>query len=533
MSIGNAPPDLHEYLGILWRRKWFVGAIVAVAVAAALVHSSRQVPVYQSSTEVLVQPTYSFVGGQSPQAGVILMEDERRVATSSEVTSKAASVLRQAGTPMGAVSVQATETSHTLVFTAVSGTPLSAQKTAQAFADSYLWFREKATVDALTAAREPVERQLREIDRQLQDALQQIATAPNDSRRTAAVTRYTNLLGQQTSVQQSLSQLPAPSGLRVGEVLRPAPPGIPGGASRSRTVVLALFVGLSLGVGGAFLRDRLDQRVGSRHDLESLTGVPVVAVVPRPRAWRRLPAAGRGGRAVVDAYRTLAQRVVVAASHRQLTTLVVTSFEGAEQKTVVTANVAFALAESGRNVLILDAEPEKQELERHLSTYLGLEETELDVPRRYPEKSINDVDEVDNPWSNLWLVSARVTMIPLAVNPADLGTGPMRELIDELQKAADIVLIDAAPILQTPDVLALAPVADAVLCVTDGRRTTRGVITDGMLELHRMGADVFGLVLTNFRRDGARGFGAFHNGSSGGHRRIGQRRADQHPRQSP
>jgi Mrp family chromosome partitioning ATPase len=531
MPIGDAPPELHEYLGILWRRKWSITAIVIVAVAAALLYSSRREPVYQSSTEVLVQPTYSFIGGQSPEPGGVLMEDERRVATSAEVTNMAAAVLRQRGVAMGAVSVAATETSHTLVITAVSGSPVSAQKTAQAFADSYLSFRQKAANDALAAAREPIERQLREINRQLETAQRQIATATTDSQRTAAVTRYTNLLGQQSSVQQSLNQLLTPSRLRVGDVLRPAPPGFPAGPSRSRTIALALFMGLSLGVGVAFLRDRLDQRVRNRHDLESLAGAPVVAVVPRRRSWRRLPGARRAGAAGMDAYRMLGRRVLVAASQRQLTTLVVTSADAAEQKTATTANLAFALAEFGRNVLIVDAEPEKHELERHLSAGLGFEGSEL--PKRYLDRSNVDSGEIDNPWLNLWLVSEGVTMIPLAVNPSVLGTHTMRELVDELQKAADIVLIDAAPVLEMPDVLALAPVVDAVLCVIDAQHTTRGVIADGMQELNRMGAWVFGLVLTNSSRGGARAFGPFQNGSSGSHHRLGERLADQYPRQSP
>jgi uncharacterized protein involved in exopolysaccharide biosynthesis/Mrp family chromosome partitioning ATPase len=529
MRVGDAPPDLQDYLGILWRHKWMITAITTIAVAAALLHSLRQEPSYQSSAEVLVQPISTFTGGQSPSPQVVIMEDERRVATSAEVTEMAASGLRRAGVAMGSISVQATETSHSLLLTAVSMDPVSAQETAEAFAKSYLSFRKQKASEDLDAAREPIELQLREVNRQL-DALQEQMSSGSSELRTAAVTRYTNLLGLQNSLQQSLNQIVPLSRLGVGEILQPASPAVPAGPPRSRTVALALFVGLALGAGVAFLRDRFDQRVQSRHDLESLTGVPVLAVVPRQRRWSLPSRAVKADAAIMDAYRILARRVLAGSSQRRLTTLMVTSADAEEEKSATTAKLASALAESGKNILVLSAEPGGHRLGRHLSAHLDVVGGE-EPGTEDPERLVNPT-ELDNPWQNLWLIAPRVTMIPLTVSPAVLGTAALRELIEELQQAADILLVDASPMLDMSDVVTLAPVVDAVICVADVRRTRRAVIANGMEELKRTGTWVIGLVLTNSNRHGSAG-SPFPSSSANGHRGLAKRPADQYPRQSP
>lgn len=529
MRVDDAPPELQEYLGILWRRKWSIVVIVAIAVTAALVYSSRQDPVYQSSTEVLVEPIPSYSGGQPPSAGIIVMEDERRVATSAEVTKMAAAALGRDAVAMGAVSVEATETSHTLLFTAVSDDPVSAQKTARAFGDSYLAFRRKKALGDLADAREPIEERLGKLNSQVEAAQRQLSTARTDSQRTAAVTQLTNLLNQQSSLQQSLNQLVFPAKLNVGEVLQPAPPGFPAGPSRSRTVALALFMGLSLGVGAAFLRDRLDQRVRSRHDLESLTGAPVLAVIPGG-SWRNVGRPGKAETAVDAAYRTLCRRILVATAQRQLTTLMVTSPDEDEEKSVTTAKLAFALGEAGKSVIILAAEPGMRGLDQHNSDHVGM--TDGQRSGRGSGRSPVDPEEIDNPWLHLWFVASGVSMVPLPDSPAVLGTAAVKDLIEELKTAADIVLVDASPILEMSDAWALAPAVDAVLCVMDGRRTRRGVIVDAMRELHRAGAWVVGVVLTNSGRQGI-DVGTSLNRNSGGHRRPAKRPNDQYPRPRP
>jgi Mrp family chromosome partitioning ATPase len=531
MRIEDPPPELQEYLGILWRRRWSIAIIVAMAVIAAFLYSSRQDPVYQSSTEVLVQSVPTASGSQSPAGGIVVMEDERRVATSAEVTRMAAAALRRDAITMGAISVEGTETSHTLIFTAVSGNPISAQETAEAFAESYLTFRRRKAQEDLAAAREPIERRLREINQQLVAVQAEISAAQSEARRTAAVTKYTNLLGQQSSLQQSLNQLVPPVELRVGQVLQPALPGTPAGQSRSRTIALALFMGLSLGVGVAFLRDRLDQRVRNRHDLEWLTGAPVLAVIPR-HSWRSLVRAGQEDAEVVDAYRTLCRRILGATAQRELRTLMVTSPDEDEEeaKSITTANLAFALAKTGKDVILLAAELEKRQLERYISARFGLSDTELRGGNG--QGSSPDLAEIHNPWPHLWVVETGVFMVPLPDSPAVLGTAVMKDLIGELKTAADFVLVDASPILEMSDAWALAPAVDAVLCVTDARRNTRGAIAAGIRELNRVGAWLVGVVLTNSSHHVPTA-GPFQNGNSGGQRRLGARPTSHHPRQRP
>jgi Mrp family chromosome partitioning ATPase len=193
-------------------------------------------------------------------------------------------------------------------------------------------------------------------------------------------------------------------------------------------------------------------------------------------------------------------------------------------------NLAFALADAGRTVILLAAEAGKQHLEQYISTRIGVDEGDWQGGGN--GRGPADSAEIDNPWLSLWLVSTRVSMVSLPDSPAVLGTARIKGLVDELEKAADFVLVDASPILERSDAWALAPAVDGVLCVTDARRTTRGALEAAMQELHRVGAWVIGVVLNN-SGDGGLPARPANGGNPRGHHLGGARPTDQTSRLQP
>src|SRR5437764_363050 len=103
-------------------------------------------------------------------------------------------------------------------------------------------------------------------------------------------------------------------------------PGSPASPNKVRDGVLALFAGLLLGIALALVRERLDDRVKSRQEIERRLGAPVIAAVPRVTGWRRSEEAQLVMRAdprspVSEAYRTLSTNLQYMASQAPLSVI--------------------------------------------------------------------------------------------------------------------------------------------------------------------------------------------------------------------
>jgi hypothetical protein len=105
LSANAAPLELRDYLALLWRRKWIIASMTVVAVGAALFYSFRQIPVYASSSEVVVRPVrLDPVVSPRGTAGFVNMETEIRMANSGSVAELAIEKLEASGTEPAEVS---------------------------------------------------------------------------------------------------------------------------------------------------------------------------------------------------------------------------------------------------------------------------------------------------------------------------------------------------------------------------------------------------------------------------------------------
>jgi uncharacterized protein involved in exopolysaccharide biosynthesis len=280
MPVGQPAPELRAYLATLWRRKWYIVAVLGVVVPTALFYSSRQTPLYDSTAEVLVRPV-NFDPTLPPSAGGFLnMLTEERIASSGAVASIASD--RLGGSLPASIEVSSVEGTQSLLFRAVSSDPAAAQKTAQAFARAYLDHRRGEVLADLDAASQPLQDRIAQIDLQLQDVQRQLFEEnPSESEKTSLQIQLNSLLTQRGSLEARLNDLVLPENISVGEILQDAPfPFGPFSPDHRRTLIFAVFVGLSLGIGIAFLRDRLDRGIRGRDDLEEHVGAPALGIIP-------------------------------------------------------------------------------------------------------------------------------------------------------------------------------------------------------------------------------------------------------------
>lgn len=493
MTEDHPSPQLREHLAALFRRKWTVIGVTLAVVAAAFAFSGgEKVPAFRSSAEVLVRP---LTDSDAPN-GFLNMETERRLAVSARVREIARQ--RAKAKSLGAVSVTTRPNANTIVFASVSADAAVARRTAQTYAEAYLQFRRQQVLDDLVASSEPLTKRIQELDRQVVPAQQRIFRTTDPSQRALYQIRLNSLLAQKTFLEQRLSELILPQNLRVGSILQPAASSrLVTGSDRQRTVILAVFLGLVLGAAVALVRERLDDRVRSARELETLFGVPVLAVLPRLRARMRrdedlLVVTSRPDSDLSEAIRTLRAAVLFAAAESGAKALVVTSPQPGEGKTTVVANLGVALANAGKRVIMVSADLRQPRLARVFGRTDGVGMTDV----------VSGQTRILGALERLGIENLR--LLPTGSLPrgdALLSSDAMRTLVQTLKAAADFVILDAPPVLPVADALALAQLADGVLFVVDEGRARPGSIEEAKRRLDQVGARVMGAVLNN--HDGA------------------------------
>jgi Mrp family chromosome partitioning ATPase/capsular polysaccharide biosynthesis protein len=498
MAVEERPFRLRRSLAFLGRRKWFVLAVTVVVVAGALAYSLLQPPVYESQTAVLVRPI-SLIPTQPSDVTTVNMTVERRVATSAEIRERAKAKLDRAGVAVGEVAVDVAPADFTLQFTATAQEPAAARRTAEAFADSYLELRRREALEDLAAARKPIQMEIDANQRQLRAVQGQLAAAQQEAQRAALQAELNSLLAEQGSFKQSINRLVLPADLRVGQVLQPATqPRSPSSPDYPETGALALLVGLVLGVGLAFLRDRLDQRVRSSEELEALAPAPVLAVVPR--AGHRLERTEHQGSAgpqpdgeVAEAYEALSREVLAITSQSAQKFLMVTGADGHEAKTAVTASLGAALAKADKRVVILGSERWSGRLGRFFHLPEGWAAGQHESP---PNTATTDLQSL---LARCWILPDSLLLLPLP-GDFDLDADAWRELKVWLEESADVIVADGAPIPEMVRDSTLVSVTDGVLMAVDGERATRASVREASNKLDHLGLATVGTVLVTNRR---------------------------------
>jgi capsular exopolysaccharide synthesis family protein len=321
------------------------------------------------------------------------------------------------------------------------------------------------------------------------------------------VAEETYLLLSQKLQEARIAESQVVGDLRI--VDRAVPPEVPVRPRPVRNVLFGALLGLMMGLGGAFLQETLDDAFRSPDDAARLLGLPLLGTIPRMSNSRTTAAAGNGQRAgpplmtaehrrspFAEAFRHLRTNLLYLSPDRPLRSLLVTSAGPGEGKGTVTANLAVALADSGRRVWIIEADLRKPGLAWVFqpSGTRGL--SDVLVEGAQPQQALG-ATQVER----LWFMPAGT----LPPDPAELlGSQRMRALLAQACEQVDAVVVDSPPVLPLADAVALAPHVDGVLLVVDLQRTPREAARRAAGQLRAVGARVVGVVVNNVPTDGRR-----------------------------
>ena len=496
---GGAFP-LREYLAVLRNRKWLIMVVAAAAVAASLFVTLRQTPIYTSSAEVLVRPT-----GDCTLGPCFNLQTEALVALSPDVAAEAADELDSS--PQGiadGLSVTNTTDTEILVFSYSHPDPSTAQERADAFAGAYLDNRSNQALEQLAQASESVTSEISELQTQLKGLNEKISDSEDSAERATLSQRAGFVRLSIQTLEQQLIEDTSSSTLDVGQIVRDAYlPSAPTSPQPRRSAALALALGLVIGVSLALVRERLDDRLDGRADLETHAAATVLGVIPRVNSWK-----GNGPYLVTDAqpfsnaseaYKALRTGLLFGASQRNIKSIMVTSANEGEGKTSTCANLGVVLALAGKVVVIISADLRRPRLHEFFKIRSSQGLTNVLAG----EVSLHKVIHPAGPVAGLNIMPSG----PIPGNPAELlGSEEMDRVIRTLEETTDFVLIDVPPILPVTDATTLAPHVDAVLYIADASRTTRSTVAHARTQLDQVNARLIGAVLNNFDQKKARGY---------------------------
>jgi Mrp family chromosome partitioning ATPase len=490
--MAEEPVELGYYTAVLRRHRWLVGGLAALGALVAV--ASMGSATYTATAEVVVRPLTTTAVGAAPEPDrVINTNTEQQIARSTAVAALAAERL-DADDPkalLDHLTVAVPTESQVLAFRYSSADPDDAREGAQAFAEAYLDFRGtdarelveerkaalQAEIDSLTA-------QLVEANTVINQAQNGDSDSPDDRALAEAQSRREFLLSALSVRNTALGELDE---LRVdpGEVIAPAADAQETGQSRVLLLLLGAGAGGVLGAVAAFVVDRARGRVNVAADLHEELGVPVLATVPAVARPSQVMVTHTEPRtAAAHAYRRLAVALSLGQEEPARSVLVVGATT-TDPATPVALNLAIALIQQGRRVLLISADRHDPRIDRcfDLVGEPGLDEY---LARR-------------------GTTEPREVLRGLLVLPAGSGSAypvhnvPPREavasVIERGQRIADIVVIDAPPALDYPDAEVMAPLVDAVIAVAAAERTSRRDAADLRERLVLASAPLRGAVL--------------------------------------
>ncbi|OPX18106.1 hypothetical protein BXT86_02940 [candidate division WOR-3 bacterium 4484_100] len=276
------------------------------------------------------------------------------------------------------------------------------------------------------------------------------------------------------------------------------PPKNPMAPKKKQNTILGFFLGLIIGIGGAFLLEYFDTSLKSTKEVEELTGLSVLATIPLVKNRNQhIPTIHEPYSQIAEAYRILRTNLAFTAATKPLKSLLITSTLPQEGKTTTCINLGITFAQQGHKVILLDCDFRRP----MLHTYFG--ELAKDNHHGLSDVLIRKLKLNEairkGTLGNLFFVTSGT----IPSNPSELlGSPRMREVLQELKKQYEFILIDAPPSLGVADARVLGKICDGIIVVVMARRTSRDAVIEIKEELERAGDKIVGFVLNGVDFEG-------------------------------
>src|SRR5947199_2601330 len=280
----------------------------------------------------------------------------------------------------------------------------------------------------------------------------------------------------------------------------PAEPNVP------RNLSFALALGLTTGIGLAFLLEGIDNTVRTPEQAQALSGLPSLGLIPlgskngvEASVRQRLAVASskevvelitqsRPQSQMAESYRALRTSLLLTSLGAPPKVILITSARPQEGKTTTAINSAIVLAQKGVRVLLIDADLRRPSVHKTLGMGPRSGLSNVLTGNATLEQTITTSPILPN-----------LSVLPAGSpppNPAELlASSNMRDVLEELRGQYDHIVIDTPPSLSVTDAVVLSPRADAVVLVIRSGQTTKQALRRSRDILTQVSANVVGVLL--------------------------------------
>jgi Mrp family chromosome partitioning ATPase len=413
---------------------------------------------------------------------------------------------------LGQVSVTSKQGQDFVQITAQSGSPQEAAAIANAFATQF--------VNSLTGAYKA------QLSAAIRLAKSQLAAAPAGPAGTLARGSLTN----QLYTLQQAKAVPTTVASQVNVAPVPSAPSSP---KPVRTALFAFILSLIGAIAVAYGLERFDRRLRDPEEMQAAYGTPLLAVLPHTgdsaAAREGQPALGHDFR---EPFRVLRTNVELASVDAPPRTIVVSSAMPGEGKSTVVRNLALALRESGKSVVVVDLDMRHPALARLFAVPFGpgmtdvmRHEAALEEATMQIGVGLTALDDLLDPEVSGPVVNGSnghngagvphehtIGLLLSGARPANpsavLASERIIEVLNDLRGRYDIVLMDSAPLLAVTDTVPLLRYADAAVFVGRLGVTTRDTAKRLVEFLERVpGVNLLGIVANDLSRADAAAYG--------------------------
>ena len=302
-----------------------------------------------------------------------------------------------------------------------------------------------------------------------------------------------------TELLQQLKQVNVAGGVGTNNISIIDKAGVPYEKHKPRlrnNLAFGMLLGLMLGMGAAFLREFMDDSLKNSDEVERITGLPVLGLLPniKNQSSDQLALLGHlePRSPLAEAIRSLRTSLKFSTRYGAPRVTFITSSSPSEGKSTIALNLATAYAQVGSKVLLIDADL------RNPSLHQRLKLDNLEGLTNYLAGAGNAA-QISRP---CLIKQLRViTSGPIPPDPVELLSGKrMQDLLEISMDEFDYIIIDGPPVIGLADALVLSNLADATILTIQAGKTRKASLLAALKRMERTSGNIIGTLLSRVDR---------------------------------
>jgi len=558
--------ELLQNINIVRKWIWLIILSTTLAAGSSLIASMLAVPVYQTTTTLIVS---QIINNPNPNSGDIsasqqLAQTYVQLATKEPILNAAVTSLglhRDWASLKNQVSAYPIAGTQLMAISAIDTSPLTAKAIADEIARQMILQSPTTPSPDEQARLDFIRTQLPVLEKEIQDGNQHIKDLDQQISNATSAHQIQDLQAQQSGLQTQLNQWQNTyagllASLQQGRVnyitvVEPAAvPTVPVSPRTGLNLALAVAVGLMLSIGAVLLLEYLDDTIRSPGEVRALLNAPILAAIGKINGSGyadKLIAEREPRSPLTEAYRSLRTNLQFSSLDNPIHTMVITSAGPSEGKSLTASNLAVVLAQAGLSVILVDADLRRPVIHKifGLKNSIGLTAWLVGQTTEPAAAAVTVTAPAAAAGGSRWLEPTptgktgplenyiQATSIPrlrvvtsgsLPPNPAEvLGSSRMHQFLEEIGQVADIVILDSPPCVTVTDAVVLSRWVDGVILVLDQKNTSRQGMQRARENLQAVGAKILGAVINRLDMRGSSGYYSsyyssyyYHNDSQNG-----------------